>query len=383
MATKTEDKKIYEPTELEEVPLPEAIIWEEIVDKPTTLAELSPADGAALDAASTAITGLGALAYEDLVTALLIADGAVSNAKIAVDAIQGAVIAAGAITVTKISDGAIETGKLAANAVTAAKIAAGTITATQIAASTITASQIAAGTITTTQLNANAINGMTITGAILQTSTSGARVVIDGVDDDISIYDSSTLRARGYQQGWEYYNASSTLVGEIYASSSDFLILADITSGGSLYYGVGPSGSHSFHVGTTGDTIRLYLDDDEVWIGDVGNLGLDVQIFGQLRLNNGLYADMAGICSSSGVITNGGSEALTWSVSKSTGVYTITHNLGTANYIVLATPVAGSGAGAPGIKVQSKSSTDFVITTYNDAGSATDFQFYFMLILFN
>lgn len=388
MATKTEDRKIYEPETIDETPLPEAVIWENIVDAPKSVADLNPADGAALEAATIAIDGLGALAYEDLVTELQLASNAVTTAKIAVNAITADVIAANAITTVKISDNAIEAAKIAAGAVVAGKLAANSVVASNIQAGTITADKMNVSTLSAITANigsvtAGSITGVTITGGTVRTASSGTRVQMDSGSNELQIYSGSTKRARGYDQGWDYYNSSGTLKGSIYVSSNDMLIAADITSTGKLYFGAGSSGSHSFHIGTGSSTIRMYVDNDEMWLGDIDNFGFEVQVFGELRLNNGLWADMAGICSSSGVITNGGTDALTWSVSKSTGTYQISHGLGTSNYLVIATPFAGSGSGAPGIKVSAKSSSSFTIITYNDAGTVADFQFYFMVILFN
>lgn len=291
--TSLAERKIYEPEWEDETDLPEAVLWENITDAPQSVADLNAADGQALSAATAAIDGLGDLAYEDLVQTLNIADAAITQAKIAIDAIQGDVIAAGAITETKVGSNAISTAKLQAGAITAAKIAAGTITANEIAASTITAekmnvSNLAAITADLGTVNAGNINGLTITGGQLRTSSSGSRVVIDGTDDDIQIYSGSTLRARGYQQGWEWYNSSAVLKGEIYVSSNDMLIAADITSTGKLYFGAGSSGSHSFHIGTGASTIRMYIDDDEMWLGDVDNFNFDVQVFGIIHAYNGI-----------------------------------------------------------------------------------------------
>lgn len=91
------------------------------------------------------------------IASLQIADDAVTNAKIAVNAIQGDVIAANAITGTKISNAAITTPKLGAGAVTASTIAANAITAAKILAGTITASEIATNAITAVKINADAI----------------------------------------------------------------------------------------------------------------------------------------------------------------------------------------------------------------------------------
>ncbi len=126
------EKKIYEPEWSEDTDLPDAVVWENLIGAPTSVADLNAADGAALEEATAAIDGLGALAYEDLVDELHIAALAVSTAKIQIGAIQEDLIAAGAITNTKIDDDAISTPKLQAGAITAAKISAGTITANEI-----------------------------------------------------------------------------------------------------------------------------------------------------------------------------------------------------------------------------------------------------------
>jgi len=400
MATKTEDRKIYEPEEIKETPLPEAVIWEEIVDAPTSLAELSSTDGAALEAATIAITGLGDLAYEDLVNELNIAAGAVTNAKIAVNAIQGDVIAASAITTVKISNNAIEAAKIAAGAVIAGKLAANSVVASNIQAGQIDATKMNVGTLSAITANlgtvtAGAINGLTITGGTIRTASSGTRVELSGSSNEINIYSGSTLRARGYSQGWDWYNSSATRIGGIFASSKTYddgdgaytlqSIVIDATESddNAVYIGAGATGAIGLNIGTT-ESQRLLLTADISCIGNVDDYDHDVQVFGKLKLNNGLYADMAGICSSSGVITNGGTDALVWdSEETTTGVYTITHNMGHTDYLVLALPYAASGGGAPSIKVSSRLSNSFKVTTYDEDGTAASFQFYFMVVLFN
>lgn len=111
-----------------------------------------------------------------------IKDGAISTAKIADSAVTTAKIPSSAITTVKIADGAISAGKIAANAVTADKIAA----------NAITAAKIAAGAITADKLNAKAIDGKTITGATIQTATSGTRILMD-TSSSIKGYNGSTL----------------------------------------------------------------------------------------------------------------------------------------------------------------------------------------------
>jgi len=249
--TPTAERKIYEPEWQEETPLPEAVIWEEIVDKPTTLAELSPTDAAAITDIETTIGDLGVLAYEDVVTALEIADGAVTNVKIAVDAIQGAVIAAGAITTTKIANGSIETAKLAAAAVTANEIAAGAITAVKIGAGEVTATKISSinlsviqavvGTLSAITANigtitAGDISGVTITGGTIQTTSSGLRTVLSGSNDSIQFMNSSTIYSQIYPYAYPSGNGIKIETGGSKGSGDAWLEVFEGTHMGAGMY---------------------------------------------------------------------------------------------------------------------------------------------------
>ena len=153
------------------------------------------------------VTDAGALAALGTVGSDQIDDDAITNAKIAVDAIQGDVIAAGAITSTmigedavttaaiandaitndliaanaitetEISDDSITTVKIAANAITATEIAAGAVTATEIAANTITAGQIAAGAVSATEIAANTITSAQIAANTVTASEIAANAI--------------------------------------------------------------------------------------------------------------------------------------------------------------------------------------------------------------
>lgn len=82
-------------------------------------------------------------------------------------------IGPGGITTTLIADDAITTPKLFANAVTTPKLSAGSVDATALKADAITGKVITGGTI-----NGTDIIGGTVTGGVLQTNTSGSRVVV-------------------------------------------------------------------------------------------------------------------------------------------------------------------------------------------------------------
>jgi hypothetical protein len=87
-------------------------------------------------------------------------------------------ISANAITATQIAAGAITAGAIAANAVTAEKINANAVTADKINAGAVSADKIAANAVTAEKIAADAINGKTITGATIQTSPGGNRIII-------------------------------------------------------------------------------------------------------------------------------------------------------------------------------------------------------------
>jgi hypothetical protein len=135
-----------------------------------------------------ALTITGAQIAATTITASKIAANTITTNEILAGTILASDISANTITAAQIFAGTITATEIAANTITAAKIATGTITATQIAAGTITATQIAAGTISTAQLSATAIDGMTITGALIQTDTTGKRMVFDGPNDIIKFY---------------------------------------------------------------------------------------------------------------------------------------------------------------------------------------------------
>lgn len=96
-----------------------------------------------------------------------ILDGAVTELKVANDAITAAKVATGAITETKVAPDAITTPKIAAGAVQAGSIAAGAIVADKIATNAVTADKILALAITADHISANAIEaGHILAGAV-------------------------------------------------------------------------------------------------------------------------------------------------------------------------------------------------------------------------
>lgn len=385
MATKTEDRKIYEPEEIREEPLPESIIWEAIIDAPKTLAELSATDGAALAAATTAITGLGDLAYEDLVTELQLADAAVTNAKIAVDAIQGDVIAAGAITTTKISDGAIETGKIATGAITAGTIATGAITATKIASGAVTAGKIDAGAVTAGTIAAGAIDGITITGSLIRTASSGTRVQMNNSSASLEIYDSTRLRMQAYQQGLTFWDSSGNNVADIYAGTTGGLLITTANSGSSsrsIHIQGGASGQASLGIGGTtylyadGPSASIRISKDIEPVDSTRSIGAGTYAMGTIKTTF-LYIDTIGYVNSGGTAGSpypAGSFSITH---LATGRYRISHPFGTSDYAVVIVPVASA---AKVWSIETRDSSKFIVRLANFSGTPEDNDFMFIFI---
>lgn len=97
----------------------------------------------------------------------------------------------------------------------------------------ITGTYIASGAITTSKLSATAIDGMTITGALIRTSSSGGRVVLDDTTDSLMVYDTGGNKRLALDQDeLTFYNASEVLMGTFYSSSN--YVAINTASGASL-----------------------------------------------------------------------------------------------------------------------------------------------------
>lgn len=221
----------------------------------------------------------------------------------------------------------------------------------------------------------------TVTGGTVRTSSGSTRVELNGANNDIRIYSSSVLRSRGYQQGFEFYNESGTLVGEIYASNSlGFLIAGDLSSGNSIYYGTGSAGEHSFHVGSIGSasTLRFFFDTNQMILGDANDLGYQLDVLGEMTIHGegGITLPTVGRVGSGGTLIGGGTG---WSATRnSTGVYTVTHNLGDSSYSVVATVEESSGI--YDIKIGSRLSNSFQVRINDETDALINADFNFILI---
>ncbi|MBQ6269591.1 MAG: hypothetical protein IJK61_05645, partial [Bacteroidetes bacterium] len=94
---------------------------------------------------------------DEAVTAAKLADGSVSTAKLVDEAVTADKLAGNSVTEAKIADNAVTNGKLAANAVSTAKIEDGAVTGAKIEDGTITAGKLATGAVTSNAIESGAV----------------------------------------------------------------------------------------------------------------------------------------------------------------------------------------------------------------------------------
>lgn len=91
----------------------------------------------------------------------------------------------------------------------------------------ITGTYIANGAITTAKLTATAIDGMTITGALIRTSSSSTRVELSSSTNSLRVLKSGTLRVSLDDDDLSFYNTSGALLGYVTTpTSSNFSIVS-------------------------------------------------------------------------------------------------------------------------------------------------------------
>lgn len=172
-------------------------------------------------------------------------------------------IGAGNITNTYIGTNAISTGNIQANAITAAKISVSSLSAISANIGTVTSG--------------------TITGALIRTSSSGARVEIDDTVDSIKIYDASDLRLEIYDNFINFNEDDGTQIGSIYAGDTGNLLINVSQTGNSLLLNAPTSGNIIMAVATsTYITLgsgkidfNTYLDLSSYWIDNCDGIYFD------------------------------------------------------------------------------------------------------------
>lgn len=157
-----------------------------IADGGITAAKIAT-DAVDADAIADSSIDAGAIAANAITTAE-IATGAISSDEVADNAIDAGAIATDAITADKIAASAITSSELATDAIGGDEIAAGAIGASEIAASAIDADSIAADAITSSEIAADAIGAAeiaadAITNAEIANDAIGATEIATGAID--------------------------------------------------------------------------------------------------------------------------------------------------------------------------------------------------------
>lgn len=144
--------------------------------------------------------------------------------------LDGGIISADSITATQIAASTITTTELAANTITADDIAAGTITATELDAGAVTAGKINVSQLSAIAADLGVVTAGTITGGLIQTAASGARVELattglnaykaDGTQT-VDVNTDGTFRfgpSGGNNIAWD--NSTITVTGDIIATGN-------------------------------------------------------------------------------------------------------------------------------------------------------------------
>jgi len=237
----------------------------------------------------------------------------------------------------------------------------------------------AGGFSTTNGVFTGTITGSTITGGVLQTASSGARIVISASTNDLRTYNSSN----------ELTNIlTSTQLGFWYGGSPVASIYADvdglqINGGCSLTLDSGGLFPYSNFTDLGNATFPWY---DGYFDGTIIVDTVDANILLSTTLTAGgtftyrSYSQPVALC---GYVNSGASAGTPfpsgWGVSSGgTGLYTVSHGLGTTNYVVTCTARAST---VKNITVSARNPNDFQIRIANlaDVLENNDFMFTMML----
>lgn len=214
---------------------------------------------------------------------------------------------------------------------------------------TISGGKITTGSISTDKLIAGEITGFTITGGLIQTSSSGLRTVLDSSDDKIKFMNSTSVYGSIYP----------------YQSGGDAGIYMQASTSNAFLY---------LQTGSGGNIAQIGADTSSIWFS-----GSSCIINGNTEINDNLTVQGDLFTQSSGSVTSGGSSSSPfpsgWSVSNiATGRYTVTHNFGTTSYAVNITVVSSI---AKVWAVESKGTNSFTVrianTSFTLENNAFDF----------
>lgn len=169
----------------------------------------------------------------------------------------------------------------------------------------ITGTYIANGAITTAKLTATAIDGMTITGALVRTSSSSTRVELSSSSNALRVLKSGTLRVSLDDDDLSFYNTSGSLLGYITTPNTTNFTIAS-TNGNFLVinsegtaYGVimRVNGGDRFFVANTQNVSYVNLNMNANLLTSVWGIRFSSRNIGSGSLNSGelAYHDSGGV----------------------------------------------------------------------------------------
>jgi hypothetical protein len=164
-------------------------LFKGVTDEPTTTVNFAQGslddllvnylDAEAVTTGDLTVNGFVTLPASSIVTSAIL-DGAVTEAKIAVNSVDNQNIKTGAVATTKLADSAVTSAKLADNAVTAAKLAADAVTTVKIADDSITAAKLQSDSVTAAKIANNAVTEAKITNASVTQNKIADNAVVAG-----------------------------------------------------------------------------------------------------------------------------------------------------------------------------------------------------------
>lgn len=220
---------------------------------------------------------------------------------------------------------------IVASSILAANIAVGSVTANKINVGTLSAISVNLGSIT-----AGTITGISIIGSTFRTATSGQRIELNVIANEI-----------------DFYDPGGTLTGEMHAN------------GGMLL-----NSKNSNNIVITAAAVLALQAGTNVQCS--ANFLIPGSIFVYRSVNQPIV--YFGTCVSGSSSVSDGN--ITWGiVHNSTGVYTVSHGLGVSNYAVVATIQRGTTLE---ISIQAKTTGSFTVRTASST-TVTDSNFQFIL----
>ncbi len=280
----------------------------------------------------------------------------------------------------------------------------GSITATT---GTIGGFTIGSTTITGGTLVLSSAGSGTITGGTIRTSSGTTRVEMDGANNALYLYQSGNIRVAISNDGIAFNTPAEVSSGAIYGFGTSTLavsvgdetyyfsesgIVPDTNGGPNIggsssdwFNGVFVSGGVAFKEGLSGNNYMLIQGPNSLSSNLALTLPDSLGSAGEVLYNSGSgildWREIPAVYY--GYVESDGDEGTPfpsgWSSSNdSTGVYTVTHNLGTSAYSVVVVPRAST---VKDISVSVRGSNSFTVRVSNLSDTLEDNDFMFILAI--